>query len=514
MAVIAEEDRLARGAGDPGEKGLRGETLGFLSGVVIGVSSTAPGYSLAASLGIVSASAGLFAPGVLLVAFVPMLLIAGSFYYLNRADPDCGTSFSWGTKAMGPWIGWMTGWGILAADIIVMPSLADIASSYSFQLFGSNDPSTFWRVLIGCVFIAVLTVVCYIGIEASARLQYALLLAEIIALVAFSVTAFYRLATKSHIDGSVTPSLGWLNPFGNISSSAFVAAFLASLFIYWGWDSTVNVNEESSDSSEGPGKAAIVSTIVLVGIYLVVSVAAQAYHGPKFLVDNSDDVLGALATDVMGGTWSKVLILAVLTSAAASTQTTILPTTRTSLSMAIKGAIPRHFAHVHARFLTPSASTVWFGVISILVYVGFVLISENVLSDAVASLGLYIAFYYGLTGIACAIFYRRELTRSVKDLILVGIAPTVGGLILLAAMVKSIVDLSDTSASSSGTTVAGLSVPLFVAIAVFVLGLVLMGAQYLNDRTFFQRRPEVARPGTLARIEAHEDVAPPPDSVA
>jgi amino acid transporter len=513
MTAVLEDARAEPARGDPGEKGLRGGTLGFLSGVVIGVSSTAPGYSLAASLGIVSASAGLFAPGILLVAFLPMLLIAGSFYYLNRADPDCGTSFSWGTKALGPWIGWMTGWGILAADIIVMPSLADVASSYSFQLFGSHDPSTFWRVFIGCAFIAILTFVCYVGIEASARLQYALLLAEIIALVAFSVTGFYRLATKAHIAGSTTPSIGWLNPFGNVSSSAFVAAFLAALFIYWGWDSTVNVNEESSDSAEGPGKAAIVSTFVLVGIYLVVSFAAQAYHGPKFLVDNSDDVLGALATDVMGGTWSKVLILAVLTSAAASTQTTILPTTRTSLSMAIKGAIPGYFARVHPRFLTPSASTIWFGMISILVYVGFVLISENVLSDAVASLGLYIAFYYGLTGIACAVFYRRELTRSVKDLILVGIAPTIGGVILLVAMVKSIFDLSDTSESTTGSSVLGLSVPLFVAIAVFVLGLVLMLAQYANDRTFFERRPEIARPGTLARIEAHEEVPPPADSV-
>jgi amino acid transporter len=71
--------------GRPGEKGLKSGALGFLSGVVIGVASTAPGYSLAAALGLVAAQVGFHAPAVMILAFVPMLLIAISYYYLNRA---------------------------------------------------------------------------------------------------------------------------------------------------------------------------------------------------------------------------------------------------------------------------------------------------------------------------------------------------------------------------------------------------------------------------------------------
>ena len=103
-------------AGAPAETpaeaaGLKAGALGFISSLVIGVASTAPGYSLAASLGLVVAitGIGLQAPAVLLVAFVPMLLIASAYYYMNRADPDCGTTFSWATRAMGPWAGW-SGW--------------------------------------------------------------------------------------------------------------------------------------------------------------------------------------------------------------------------------------------------------------------------------------------------------------------------------------------------------------------------------------------------------------------
>ena len=190
------------------------------------------------------------------------------------------------------------------------------------------------------------------------------------------------------------------------------------------------MNEESADATEGPGKAAIISTLVLVAIYVVVSVAAQAFHGADFLTNHSDDVLGALGTDVLGSPWDKLLIIADLTSAAASTQTTILPTTRTALSMATKGAAPAYFSRVHPRFLTPSTSTIWFGIVSIVWYVGLTFLSENILADSITALGLMIAFYDGITGFACAIFYRHELTRSAKNFVMIGVAPTVGGLML------------------------------------------------------------------------------------
>ena len=144
-----------------GDKGLKKDALGFVSSVVIGVASTAPGYSLAASLGLVVAVAGvgLQAPAVLLVAFIPMLLIASAYYYMNRADPDCGTTFAWVSKAMGPWWGWIGGWAIIVADVIVMANLAQIAGLYSFLLFGwdSAAASTVAVTAVGVVWIAIMT---------------------------------------------------------------------------------------------------------------------------------------------------------------------------------------------------------------------------------------------------------------------------------------------------------------------------------------------------------------------
>ena len=86
------------------DKGLKKNAIGYLSNIVIGVASTAPAYSLAATLGFIVAvkGVGVHAPAVMLVAFLPMLLVASAYKYFNRADPDAGTTFAWVTRAFGP----------------------------------------------------------------------------------------------------------------------------------------------------------------------------------------------------------------------------------------------------------------------------------------------------------------------------------------------------------------------------------------------------------------------------
>ena len=478
-------------AGIPGSKGLKGGALGFIPTVVIGVASTAPAYSLAVTLGLVAGAVGILSPLVVLIAFVPMLFIAIAYYYLNRADPDCGTSFSWVSKAMGPWAGWMAGWAIIVADIVVMASLAEIASQYTYQLFGI-DTATFdapWGTVavvgLGVLFIAALTWICYVGIEVSARTQMVLLGTELFALAVFAVVALVRVYGGGIADATL-PSLDWFNPSG-IDSGALATGMLLVLFIYWGWDTSATVNEETKDATETPGRAAVVATVMLVVTYLIVTIAAQAFHGASFLADQGEgDVLGMLANDVLGSPLDKLLILAVLTSAAASTQTTILPTARTALSMGAKRALPAYWARTHERYLTPTSATLWMGVLSVAWYVGLKIVSENVFYDAVLALGLMIAFYYGLTGYACAVYYRHRLLHSLKDLVMLGVLPVTGGIILTWAFVRSVIDLADPANSTGGESWFGLGPPLVITIAFAILGVVLMVIQAIREPAFFR----------------------------
>jgi amino acid transporter len=481
-----------------GQKGLKPGAIGFVSNVVIGVASTAPGYSLAATLGFIVAVAGvgMSAPAVLLVSFIPMLLIAAAYYSMNRADPDCGTSFSWVTRGIGPRTGWITGWAIIVADILVMANLAQIAGLYSFLLVGwdSAAESTFAVTAVGVVWIAIMTAITTIGIELSARTQRALLSAEVLTLAAFVVVALAKVASGDAGPNAVDPSLSWLNPFEIGSFDALTSGVLLGIFIYWGWDSTVTVNEESENPTEGPGRAAIVSTVVLLLIYVLVAVAAQAFAGPKELIDNADDVLSALGTDVFGSPWDKILIIAVLTSAAASTQTTILPTARTALSMAAHRAMPARLGDVHPRFRTPHVATILMGSLSIVWYVVLTIVSQNILYDSLLALGLMIAFYYGLTGYACVLYYRRQLTRSAKDFVMMGLAPLLGALILTGVFVKSVLDLADPANSESGDSWLGLGPPLVIGIGFLLMGLVMMlWWRFAGDREFFRHKAETAR---------------------
>jgi amino acid transporter len=399
---------------------------------------------------------------------------------------------------MGPQLGWISGWAIVVADIIVMANLAQIAGLYSFELVSwhAAAESTVAVTAVGVIWIVIMTAIVVIGIELSARTQVGLLAAEIFTLALFSIVALVKVYSGSAPSASIHPSLSWINPF-SLSPSEISAGMLLAVFIYWGWDTTATVNEETEDPGEAPGRATVISTVILLGIYIVVAVAAQAYAGVHNLVANQEDVLSSLGTEVFGSPLDKLLIIAVLTSAAASTQTTILPTARTTLSMARAQAMPESLGRVHPRFLTPHISTILMGGLSIAWYVGLTLFSEDILFDSLAALGLMIAFYIGITGFACTIYYRRELMRSVKNFFFIGVGPTVGGLILFYLLIKNGIELADPANSESGNSWFGIGPPLVIAVFFLLLGIFLMVIQWRKVPAFFKRRPEVVPAGFL-----------------
>jgi amino acid transporter len=492
------------------DKGLKKGAIGYLSNIVIGVASTAPAYSLAATLGFIVAvkGVGVHAPAVMLVAFIPMLLVAAAYKYFNRADPDAGTSFAWTTRAFGPATGWLNGWAIFLADVVVMASLSNVAAIYTFKLFGFTalGESKAAIIIAAVLWIAIMTWICYRGIELSARIQQVLLSAEVFILGLFAVVAFVKVYGSSPPAGSIKPSLSWFNPFA-MNFADLVVALLLAVFIYWGWDSGVAVNEESEDPAEGPGKAAVVSTVLLVLIYVVVTAAAQSFHGVGFLTNeaNQEDVLNALGSGVLGSTLNKLLIIAVLTSASASTQTTILPTARTTLSMAHWKAVTSLLARVHKRYLTPTVSTLGFGALAIIVTIALLLLSSSVLEDSLLAIGFPICFYYGFTGIGCAWYYRRDLTESARNLLLLGIGPVLGGLMLFGIGIKAAIFYGHTENVTS-PPILGITLPLWIGIGGMILGAIIMLISRPYFKEFFARKTETAPPGLLQQPPPTEPV--------
>ena len=510
-------------------KGLKSGALGLASSVVVGVASTAPAYSLAAALGFIVISGaggsvvGTHAPGVVLLAFVPMYFIAVAYQQLNRAEPDCGTTFTWASRTFGPVMGWLGGWGIIVADVIVMANLAQIAGQTTFgllanlgRLIGYKDMDVlftdvsgnyWWQLGAGVVWIALMTWICYRGIEISARLQQVLLSIEVIIIVIFAVFALVKVYTGNGEPTSILPQLDWFNPFTLNFGSVLAPGLLAAIFIYWGWDTAVSVNEETADPGKTPGRAAIISTVLLLLTYSVVTTATVAYagvgdKGPGLANSaNSDNVFLSLGPSlfgdsVMGHILLTLLTISILTSASASTQTTILPTARTSLSMAVYKAIPERFARIHPKFLTPTWSTIAMGVVSIAFYGIVSFISTDLLTPLVDSIGLMIAFYYGLTGFACVWFFRRTFYRSGKNFIQQFLFPLLGGVMLALAFIYGLIvyGAADYEQDSKGHNLAlnlfgwHLGADAAIGVGGILVGLVLMFIWWAIKPDFFRGR--------------------------
>src|SRR6201996_516065 len=157
------------------DKGLKTGALGRGGATAMGGASPPPAYSLAATLGFIVAVVGLGSPIVAVIAFIPIFLTSIGYSELNKADPDCGTTFTWASRAFGPRTGWAGGWAIVVADVLVMASLAQVAGQYIFLLFNANgigtNPASGWVLLGGVLWIGAMTHNCFRGIEVSANFQ-------------------------------------------------------------------------------------------------------------------------------------------------------------------------------------------------------------------------------------------------------------------------------------------------------------------------------------------------------
>jgi amino acid transporter len=493
------------------DKGLQHDSVGLLASILLSVSSVAPAYALTATLGLTVTEVGVQAPAIFLVGFIPMLFAASAYRELNKVAPDAGTSFTWTVKAFGPHIGWMCGWGLVVAIIIVLSNLAGVAVTFFYlflaELTGSADVATWGdgklaNVATCLAFVALATWVAYRGMTTTKGVMYVLVGIQMVALALFAIFAFAK-AIGGDVSTSIDFSWSWLSPFSVTSFSILATALSLSIFMYWGWDTALSANEETTESERTPGLAALLSLLILASTYVLVTIAAQMYAGTGGEgvglgnPETSDNVFAALADPVLGSGLGLLLLLAVLASSASSLQTTFIPAARTVLAMSTYKALPERLAHIHPVHRIPSDATLLSGIGTAIFYAVMTVVSENVLVDTILSLGLMICFYYGLTAFAATWYFRRELTRGVGEFLLKGVAPVLGGLTLAAVFVKLAVDTIDPEYGSGGS-IFGLGTVFVLGIGTLALGLVVMFAWQAREPAFF--RGETLKHDTPALI--------------
>ena len=465
-------------------------SLGVVDGVAIAASSTAATTSIAIGMGTIGTIVGLHAPVLLLLAFLPVLGIATAYARLNRSEPNCGNGYVWVGKSLGPWPGFLTGWVTLVGSVIfcaytsaIMGSVvlvfANKAGLHSLAGIALDPTSTGVTTALGLVILLALTALAVTGMRAATRFQFALLVFEYTVLLGFCGWAL--------ITGHHAFSLSWFNPFGISSGTAFAQGMVLAVFFFWGWDAAFSVNEET----KSPGDAArggLIALFAMLGLFLFASVAFQREMSLSELVRNGPQALPYLGQKLAGEPWATLPVVALMFSAVASVQATLIPTARGLLAMGRDRTMGALWTRVHPRYGTPAAGTVV--VMSVAAVIALLAVAIPKLSDmllaAVNAIGLIVALYYGLTAIACAVRFRAALREGAREALLAVGVPAGSGLVLLGLggyLGYSYLTMSDHFALSPDNGWFMFSLP--AAIVLVGLGMAAV-AKYVRNSPYFR----------------------------
>jgi len=458
---------------------LEPDAIGVAQDTVIGMASSAPAASVGLTLAALAAATAYGTGPIIILTAIPMIVIANAYRRLNIWNANCGASFEWVGRAINPYLGFLTGWLMIAAYIIATVSGVEVLGPSVLAVFGSNSTSTSANIAIGTAVGLVMLIIAVVGIRITARAQVGMALVEYLILVGLAIAGL--VLVLSHHHGTFAFSRGWLSPSGIDGKGSAVAGFLIAVFIYTGWDGTLYVNEEVRHRRINPGRAAILAVVLLAIIYTLSEVGLQGVVSPAKLQANSADALVYIAQAMGGGGWAKAMALSLALSVIATTGTGIVLTARIVYGMASYRTLPEFLANVSRRFSTPVAASIIVGVLIIgLTWVYLLTTSvQNAFNDVVDVTGLLFAVFYILTALATIMYYRSRVFTNVKEALIVGVLPLGAAGFLGWIVVKSLQTAPATQ--------------IWSLVGIVVVGVILMlAARFLLQSPFFQIRTEHA----------------------
>ncbi|MFF7071872.1 APC family permease [Streptomyces pseudovenezuelae] len=435
-------------------RGLQANALGTFDTVVMAVAGSAPAYSIAATTAVLVGSVGLASPAALLYCAIPMLGIALAFSYLSRIDVNAGASYSWVGRTLHPFLGFVSGWALVISATIFMVAGSLPAGSMTLALFDEGlADNTALSTVVGAAWFVLMLLVVLGGARLTVRAQLVMSGVELAILALFAVLAFFHTGNARSFEWS------WLG-FGHFDGmQGFASGALIAAFYYWGWDVTSNLSEETRNSRRTTGLAGLIGVGIVFLLFEVFTIAVNVILTSKQIEENDANVLAVLGEEVWPGWGGKLLIVAVMLSTIATLETTLIQVTRSLFAMGRDRTMPSALGKVHRRWNTPWVAIVVVGAVALLMFIASNALGSvgDILSDAISAIGLQIAVYYGLSGLAVVVAYRRMLLKSPADFLLGGLWPLLGALFMFWIFVESLGELS-TAAITIG--VGGLAVGL------------------------------------------------------
>jgi len=408
----ANSEEAIRTAKDPG---LRADALGFGESVIMGVAGIGPAYSLAATAAVLIGSVGVLAPASLLYCGLIMFGIVFAFRHLNRLDANAGASYSWLTSIFSPAIGFFAGWSVIVGSALFMVSGTLPAAAGTLKLF---EPSLVDNqnvvTLIAAGWVVVIGAIVAKGIKLSSYTQIVFTVVEVgvvalllvLAAVGFGPTPVHAYSPAWFTGAGFTPGL-------------FAIGAGIALFAFSGWDVTVNLNEETLDGARIAGRGSLVAAAVTVVLLVGFNAVALRMLTDAEIENAGVNIVSALAEKLIPHPWDYAAVIAVMLSTVGTLETSILQFTRTLFAMGRDNVLHPRYARLHQTYRTPWLATLLITMLGLLLLFlsSYLPGIQMVIGDSVNAVGLQIAFYYALAGLACAWHFRKQALTGLGQFI-------------------------------------------------------------------------------------------------
>jgi amino acid transporter len=454
------------------EARLEPDALGVAQDVIIGMATSAPAVSVGLTIAALAAATAYGSPVIVIITAIPMLIIANAYRRLNLWSANVGASFEWVGRAINPDLGFMTGWLMIAGNVVATVSGVVVLGPSVLEIFGGNANAAWPNVIISTIVVVILLAIAVAGIRLTARTQVGIAFGEYVILIGFAI--FGLISVLNHKHGTFPISSGWFSLHGIGGKGSPVAGFLLAVFAFTGWDATVYVNEEVKHKHRNPGRAAVIAVACLAVIYTISIIGLQGGTTPAKLQANSSSALVFIAQSLAGGGWAKVMALGLALSVIGSTGTSIVIIARILYGMASRRTLPVVLGNVSPRFRTPTAASFLTGFLLIALAWIYLLATtvQNAFTYLIDDSGiLYIAFYV-LTALATIVYYRRRVFGSLWNGLILGVLPFAAAAFLTWVLVKSMLAASAPSNwALAGTTALGI--------------LLLLSARFIQKSPFF-----------------------------
>jgi amino acid transporter len=468
------------------EHKLAPNVLGLFESSIMGVAGSAPAYSIAATTAALFAAVGLGGPAALLYCGIAMFGIVFAFNTLNRTEANSGASYAWVRRGLHPALGYIAGWSLIVCSSIFMVAATLPAGSATLSLFSDKYAnSTGWVTLFGTIFFLLMVAAVAFGVTLTAKVQVVMSTVEVALLVIFAGLCLFHATKVQHF------TWAWFKPSIFGSSNNFFAGALVAAFYYWGWDVTHNLTEETKGSKKTPGYGALIGVFTVFVLFEVFTIGTNIIMTEKQISDNAANVLGVLGQIVWPGTGGKLIIIAVILSTVATIETQMIQVTRTMFSMGRDGTLSPKFGRINVKWKTPIFATLTVTVVALGLFVGSQFIGSvgTIMGDAVSAIGIQISIYYALAGFSVVVLFRKDLLKSAKNFIFLGLWPFLGALFMTIVFIKVIPTLNAPT--------------LWIGFGSLALGLIPMTYYWSKGHVYFKMPTKAERIGVLDEIEVN-----------